>query len=68
MTDAFLEELRTLLGAGFTGTVTLHIDQSCVKQYEVLERRRPKPDDGLVDLSEGKGDGVDSGTPTTRGS
>ena len=50
MTDAFFEELRTLLGAGFTGQVVLHVYQGAVKQYEVLERRRPKAE--RVELTE----------------
>lgn len=50
MTESFLEELRRLLGTGFTGQVVLHVYQGAVKQYEINERRRPKVDQ--VDLTE----------------
>ena len=61
MTDALIRELRALCANGLTGTITLHIYQGAVKQYEVLERRRPKTDDGRVDLTEVDGNGLDSG-------
>ena len=55
MNDAFLEELRTLLGTGFTGQVVLHVDQGSIKKYELHEWRRPKAD--RVELTEaGKGE------------
>ena len=59
MNDEFLKELRTLFASGFTGTITPHVAQGCVKQYELSERRRPKPDQ--VELREASGDRVDSG-------
>ena len=56
MNDGFLNELKALLSTGFTGTLTLHVDKGCIKQYEILERRRPKAEDGPVELTEaGKG-------------
>ena len=61
MTESLIRELRALCAKGFTGTITLHIDQGAVKQVEKNERWRPKPDDGLVDLSEVGGEGVDLG-------
>lgn len=54
MNDGFVAELKALLSADFTGQIILHVSEGCVKQYEVLERRRPRADQ--VDLTEaGKG-------------
>ena len=61
MTESLMRELRALCADGFTGTITLHIDHGAVNKCEKLERWRPEPDDGLVDLSEGRGRRVDSG-------
>ena len=52
MTESLIRELRALCANRFTGTVTLHIDQGSVKMWERLERRRPKPDEGQVELTE----------------
>ncbi len=60
MTDALIRELRALCADGFTGTITLHIDQGAVKQCEKIERWRPKPPDGKVDLSEAGARRIDS--------
>ena len=57
-TEAFLRELRDLLGTGFTGAVTLHVHHGAVKQYEVNETRRPKTQH--VDLTEANGETSDS--------
>ena len=46
------KELQTLLAQGFTGTVTLHVHQGAIKQVETMERWRPKPDNGKVELTE----------------
>ena len=61
MTDELTKELRGLCANQFTGTISLHIERGAVKLYEINERRRPKADDGKVELSEVKGAGVDSG-------
>ncbi len=52
MAGAFLEELRALLSTGFTGTLTLHIKRGTVQKCEKVERWRPTPEDGRVELSE----------------
>ena len=55
MNDAFLEELLALFAAEFTGQVILHVQDGCVKTYELMERRRA-PQSGKVELREaGKG-------------
>ena len=46
MTDAFFEELRTLLNSKFTGQVILHVHKGAVNTYEINERRRPKLENG----------------------
>lgn len=65
MTESLIRELRALCADGFTGTITLHIRHGEVARCEKLETLQLQRDDGLVDLSEAKGTGVDSGTPTT---
>ena len=54
MNERFIDELRTLLAGKFTGTVVLHCHAGSIKMYEVNERRRPRPDDGHVELVEGR--------------
>ena len=41
MNDAFIDELKVILASGFTGSITMHIEQGTVKMYEKNERRRP---------------------------
>ena len=54
MNDGFLKELLALFAAGFTGQVTLHVQDGCVKMFELKERRQPQS--GSVELREvGKG-------------
>ena len=52
MNDTFFEELRMLLSSGFTGQVVLHVSEGTVKRYEVHEWRRPKAENGTVELTE----------------
>lgn len=61
MTESLIRELRALCADRFTGTITLHIRHGEVMRCEKLETMELERDDGMVDLSEANGEGVDSG-------
>ena len=61
MTDSLIRDLNALKAGGFTGTLTLHFESGTVKKCEKLDVWKPNADGGPVHLSEGKGEGVDSG-------
>ena len=61
MNNGFIQELKQLMASGFTGQIILHVDQGSIKKYELHEWRRPKAEDGPVELTEvGKGRSVDA--------
>ena len=52
MNQAFIRDLQALLASGFTGEVTMHVQDGTVKSCEKVERWKPKTDGGQVELSE----------------
>ena len=50
MNEALFTELKQLMATDFTGQVTLHVLDGCVKKYEVKEWRQPRADQ--VELTE----------------
>ncbi len=55
MNEALFKELRQLMVGGFTGQLILHCDQGSIKKYELHEWRRPKAENGQVELTEAEG-------------
>ena len=50
MNEALFKELKQLMASAFTGQVTLHVLDGCVKRYELREWRQPRADQ--VELTE----------------
>ena len=52
MNQGLIEELKALCAREFTGQIVLHVERGAVKMYETNERRRPRSDNGTVELTE----------------
>lgn len=50
---SFWAELKAILANGFTGQVTLHVQNGSVERWDVTEVRRKRVGDG-VDLTEAR--------------